>query len=58
MDDQTVIEEKNLPIRNYRKKKVNADKDAYVEKDPLIIGWKMIKQEKWSCSRRVRNDAL
>ena len=58
MDGKTICPENKLPTRHNRNSKVNANKNAYVEQNPLIIGWKFLKSEKWGCKRSDRENGL
>ena len=58
MDGKTVVDECVLPIRHFRGKAVNANKNEFKEPDPKIIGWRRLKQSKWTCRRDLRKAGL
>ena len=58
MDDVTEISVDQLPRRKLRGTKINANKDAYREPDPKVIGWRQLKRGNWTCKRSIRNAGL
>ena len=47
-----------MPIRKNRGKKIELDKDRFEPKDPQIAAWRLLKRDKWTINRKMRNLGL